>query len=327
VASVSLSFVPRRLLYDKPGVEALIARQSGLITRAQALAHGLTEEAIRSRIRTDGPWQVLVPGVYAAFTGDATPTQKEVAALLYAGPSSAITGQAAMAAHGIKTLGRTVVDVLIPATCKRRDHTFVHVLRTWRVPKIVYNAGERRYVPPARAVADAARLVRDIRDVRSVLAAAVQWHRVSVTELAAELEQGPTRGSAQFRAALLEVADGIRSSAEADLRKLIKRSGLPDPLYNPRLFVGEEFIAMPDTWWPEAGVAVDIDSRQWHLSPADWERTMARHSRMSALGITVLHYPPRRLRAEPRVVVAEINSALDVGRRRPRLPIRAVSAV
>jgi len=102
---------------------------------------------------------------------------------------------------------------------------------------------------------------------------------------------------------------------------------LPDPLYNPRLFVGEEFIAKPDAWWPEAGVAVEVDSRQWHLSPADWERTMARHSRMSALGITVLHYPPRRLHAEPRVIVAEIRAALEVGRRRPPLPIRAVSAV
>jgi len=318
--------VARRLLYDKPGVDALIARQSGLITRAQALACGLTEEAIRSRIRIDGRWQVLLPGVYATFTGDATPAHLEVAALLYAGPGSVITGQAAMAAHGIKTLGRTVVDLLIPATCKRRDHGSVHVLRTWRMPKIVYNVGEPRYVPPARAVADAARLLRDIRDVRSVLAAGVQWRRVSVAELATELEQGPTSGSARFRAALLEIADGIRSSAEADLRKLIKRSGLPDPLYNPRLFVGEEFIAKPDAWWPEACVAVEVDSREWHLSPADWERTMARHSRMSALGIIVLHYPPRRLRAEPRVVVAEISAALEVGRRRPRLPIRAVSA-
>ena len=237
-ASGRLSPVGRKLLYDRPGADVLIAQQSGLITRGQALACGLTEQAIRSRIRSGGPWQVLIPGVYATFTGDATLAQKEVAALLYAGPSSAITGQAAMAAHGINTLGRTVVDVLIPARYQRRDHGFVHVLRTWRVPKIVYNLRERRYVPPARAVADAARQLRDIRDVRTVVAAAVQWHRVSVAELAAELEQGPTAGSAQFRAALVEVADGIRSSAEADLRKLIKRSGLPDPLYNPAAFRG-----------------------------------------------------------------------------------------
>jgi hypothetical protein len=119
--------------------------------------------------------------------------------------------------------------------------------------------------------------------------------------------------------ALLEVAEGVRSTVEADLRKLIKRAGLPDPLYNPKLYAGEEFIAMPDAWWPEAGVAVEVDSRQWHLSPADWERTMARHSRMTALGITVLHYPPRRLHAEPRVIIAEMRSAVEIGRGRPRL--------
>jgi hypothetical protein len=312
----------RTLLYDKATMAALIARQNGLITRAQALSCGLTDQALRGRIRADGPWQVLIPGVYATSTGAVTAEQKEIAALLYAGPRSAITGQAAMAAHGINNLGRTVVDVLIPAAGHRRDHSFVHVLRTWRMPSVVYQAGELRFVPVARAVADAARLLRDIGDVRSVVASAVQWSSISVADLAAELHQGPTKGSARFREALVEVADGIRSAAEADLRKLIKRSGLPDPLYNPRLYAGEEFVATPDAWWQEAGVAVEVDSRQWHLSPGDWEQTMARHSRMSAFGITVLHYPPRRLHSEPRAVAAEIKSALEVGRRRPPLPIR-----
>lgn len=264
--------------------------------------------------------------MYATFTGAATPEQKEMAALLYAGPGSVITGQAAMAAHGINNLGRTVVDVLIPASCRRRDHGFVQVLRTWRMPGVVFSAGQLRYVPAARAVADAARQLQDIRDVRSVVASAVQWRKATVAELAAELEQGPAAGSARFRAALAEVADGVRSVAEADLRKLIKRSGLPGPFYNPWLYSGEEFVARPDAWWPDAGVAVEVDSRQWHLSPADWERTMARHSRMSALGITVLHYPPSRITAEPRVIVAEISAALEVGRGRPPLPIRAEPA-
>jgi hypothetical protein len=41
-----------------------------------------------------------------------------------------------------------------------------------------------------------------------------------------------------------------------------------------------------------------------------------------ALGITVLHYPPGRLRAEPRVVADEIGKALRMGRSRPPLAIR-----
>jgi very-short-patch-repair endonuclease len=265
----------RTLLYDTAAMAALVAQQDGLITRSQAFSCGLTKQALRVRLREGGAWRVIVPGVYATFTGAVTPKQKEVTALLYAGPSK---------------------------------------------------IGELRYVPIARAVADAARQLPDMGEVRALVASAVQWRKISVAALADELEQGPSSGSARFRAVLLEVADGIRSAAEGDLRKLIKRSGLPDPLYNPRLYVGEEFIAMPDAWWPEASVAVEVDSKQWHLSPADWEQTMARHSRMSALGITVLHYPPSRLHAEPRAVVTEISSALEIGRSRPRLPIRTEPA-
>jgi hypothetical protein len=316
----------RRLLYDKTGTDALVARQSRLITRSQALSFGLTDQALRVRLRVDGPWQVLLPGVYATFTGGVSSRQRELAALLYCGPKSAITGQAAMAAHGIKNLGRTTVDVLIPAGLERRDQSFVHVLRTSRMPDLIFRAGELRYVPVARAVADAARQLRALAEVRTVVASAVQRSKVTVAELGAELAAGPTVSSALFRTALVEVADGIRSTAEADLRLLIKRAGLPDPYYNPWLYLGEEFVARPDAWWADAGVAVEVESRQWHLSPTDWERTMERGSRMSAVGINVLQYPPSKLRAERRSVAGQIGNALEVGRRRPQLPIRTVAA-
>jgi hypothetical protein len=97
-------------------------------------------------------------------------------------------------------------------------------------------------------------------------------------------------------------------------------------MYNPSLFAGDTFIAVPDAWWPEAGVAVEIESRQWHLSPGDWEQTMARAARMSAHGIVVLHFPPRRLSNESRLVAGEIRAAVVAGRQRGRLSIRAVPA-
>ncbi len=122
------------------------------------------------------------------------------------------------------------------------------------------------------------------------------------------------------------MADGVASVAEGDLRKLIKASGLPDPMYNPCLYVGTDFLAKPDVWWPDAGVAVEVDSREWHLSPAAWERTQARHARMSAHGILVLHYAPRRIRTDGASVLAELRSAIESGRRRPALAIRAVPA-
>jgi hypothetical protein len=63
------------------------------------------------------------------------------------------------------------------------------------------------------------------------------------------------------------------------LHALIKRAGLPMPLFSARLFAGQDFLAVPDCWWPDAGVAAEVDSREWHLSPRDWENTLARPAR------------------------------------------------
>ena len=127
-----------------------------------------------------------------------------------------------------------------------------------------------------------------------------------------------------FRPALAEVADGIRSTAEGDLRDLIKRSRLPMPLFNPRLYDHATFIAQPDAWWPDAGVVAEADSREWHLSAEDWERTMTRHDLMAADGIIALHFPPSQIRREPTTVASRIAGALQRGRQRSPLPIRTV---
>ena len=280
--------------FDRRALADLLRKQNCLVARGQAIGCAMSEGALRHRIRIDGPWQVVLPGVYLGSTGNLTWSQREMAALLYAGPEAAISGPAALAWHGIRVQRTDVVDVLVPARRKRQDIEFVRLHRIEAMPRMIFPEGEIRYVPPARAVADTVRGLRGTDEVRAVVAAAVQRGKVQVWQLAEELSRGPARGSARLRRALAEVADGVRSVAEADLRSLIKRKRLPDPLYNPRLYVGEEFLAVPDAWWPDAGVAAEADSRQWHLSPRDWEQTLARHSRMSAAGIIVLHYPPSR---------------------------------
>lgn len=215
--------------------------------------------------------------------------------------------------------------MLVPVHRQRRAVDFVRFHRTTIMPGMIFPDGELRYVPPARAVADAVRLLDATEEVRAVVASAVQRGTVQVWQLAEELSRGPRQGSARLRVALAEVADGVRSVAEGDLRALVRREKLPEPVYNARLYIGGEFLASPDAWWQEAALAAEVDSREWHLSSADWEQTLARHARMSALGIVVLHYPPRRLRAEPRRVAAEIRQAIAAGQGREvtRLTVRS----
>jgi len=309
---------------DQDALLATLERQIAVITRRQAFAVGLTRHALRHRLRAGGPWRSLLPGVYVAATGTPTTLQQEMAALLYAGPGSVITGLAAIRHHDIRGPVTEFVDVLVPASRRRHDAAFVRLHRTTRMPGRSRQVGPVRYALLARAVADTARSLDDLRDVRAVVADAVQRGRCPVRDLFAELKAGPDTRSALFRKALADVADGIRSAAEADLKDLLARSGLPMPLFNAKVFAGKEFIAMPDGWWPEFGLAVEVDSTEWHLSPEDHANTLARGRRMAVHQINVLRVTPRQIRTEPAQLVAEIRAALEGARGRPPLNLRTV---
>jgi hypothetical protein len=307
-------------------MDLLVARQQGVVGRDQALGAGLTPGALRHRIRPGGPWQRVVPGVYLTVTGQPTREQMRIAALLYAGPDGLITGPAALANYQIRSSPTRVVDVLVPAASKRTGADFVAVHRTWRMPEEVTCDGPVRFAPAERAVADTVRGMARLENARAIVASAVQQGRCTVEQLVAELREGPMRGSAPLRSVLAEVIAGIRSVPEADLRGLVRCAGLPEPLYNARLYLGSLFLAQPDAWWPRYGVAAEVDSREWHLSPADWEQTMARHARMCAAGIVVLHFSPRQQRDQPGEVTAAIAGALRAGRALPAITTRPLAA-
>jgi hypothetical protein len=265
------------------GLGELLAKQSSVASRGQLLDFGMKDTAMQYRVRVGGPWQVLLPGVYLAASGIASMSQKELAALLYAGPDSIVTGPIALMHHSIRSgsAGDDIIDVLVPANRQRLSTGFV--------------------------------------------ADAVQLGRCTVGQLAEELRAGPVKGSAMFRSVLSEVADGVRSTAEGDLHDVITSARLPMPLFNPSLYDGDVFLGKPDAWWPDAGVAGEVDSREWHLSPEEWDRTRRRHDLMAAAGIILLHFSPREIRREPAKVARMIRNALDRGLARPPLPIRTIS--
>jgi len=279
------------------------------------------------QIAPGGPWQRLLPGVYLAVTGTPTRDQREMAALLYAGQPSLITGPAAVRRHRLSSPGPDMVDVLIPWDRQRQSTAFVRMHRTRRMPERGHVTGKIWFAKAPRAVADAARTLTRFDDVRGVVCAAVQQRTCTAAELAEELRAGPAAGTALFREALAEIGDGVRSVAEGDLRVLLLDSDLPRPMFNAQLFDANGiFIATVDDWWAEAGVASEVDSRAYHLSAADQDRTTGRHDRLIACGIFLLHFPPKRIKTDPAGIIGEIRSAIEEGRRRPRLPITALPA-
>jgi hypothetical protein len=297
------------------------------VSRKQALDAGLSAGALRHRLRPGGPWSVWLPGVYLTGSGTPTQAQRETAALLHGGPHSVLTGVAALRHYRLPAPDSAFTDILVPARTNRRSISYVRVHRTTRMPEEVFGPRHLVCAPPARAAADAVRGLADLRTARALLAGVVQERGCPIWQLTEELNVGPVQYSALLRSVLAEVSDGVRSAPEAELRDLIQKIGLPMPMFNPSLYLPDgTFIACPDAWWPEAGVAVEIDSRRWHLSPDDWERTMERHDRLSQYSIVTLHFTPRRLRSDQALVTARLKNAYKSGIARPQLNITALPA-
>lgn len=317
--------MPIKSVYDRERLNRLAREQFGVIHRAQALACGMTRSAVAYRIRDGGPWQVVLPGVYVTATGAITLDQRAMAALLHAGPGSVITGAAAVRRHHLGCAGLNEIDVLAPASTRVQSMGFARVIRTSRMPGSYCSTRQIRFARLPRAVADAARGMSRLSDVRAVVSEAVQKGRCGIPSLIAELNAGPAAGSRRLRLALTEISDGIRSAAEADLRTIIIRSGLETPMYNARLYLldGTE-LGIADAWWQRAGVAAEVDSRQYHLSAGDHEQTTKRHNRLEAENINLLHFLPSTIRQEPDTVLRDLRKAIESGTRRGPLPIIAV---
>jgi hypothetical protein len=320
--------MPRRARVDHFALEVIVQQQHGLILHRQLAELGFPGSTLAFRIRPEGPWQRLLPGVYLTNRGAPTRQQRAHAALLYAGEGALLTGPEAMSRYGMRSTPQaTDVQVLVPDTCQRSSTSFARLVRTRRLPGGLSRQG-LPCAPVSRAVLDTCRQLRDLALVRAIIAEAVQQGRCGVEELACELREGPIRGSAPARSVLAEVREGVRSAAEGDARELFLRHGLPQPRWNVDLYTEDgTWVARPDAWYEEEGVAFEVDSREWHLAPADWEQTMRRHMRMTVLGIAVLHVTPSRLRREGPAVAAEVRAALNqaAGRPRPLINTRLTS--
>lgn len=137
--------------FDGDRLREILRSQHHVITCEQAYDCGLTRKGVDYRLRLDGPWQWLLPAVYVAQTGTITQDQRTVAALLYAGPGSVMTGPAVVRKHHLTCAGPDAIDVLIPWTSQRKSTGFVRVHRTRRMPERGWVSGAIRYTLPARA--------------------------------------------------------------------------------------------------------------------------------------------------------------------------------
>lgn len=122
----------------------LAEAQDGLISRAQALQSGITRAAIEHALRRGGPWQRVVPGVYATFSGPLGQLHRLRVAVLHVKGPGLVTASAACLLHGLhygpfgEALGDGSVDVLVGHERRPLSTAFIRVRRVAQLPSPVW---------------------------------------------------------------------------------------------------------------------------------------------------------------------------------------------
>jgi hypothetical protein len=319
--------MPRQHRWSRDAVLAAASRQHDLLTAAQLVDLGVTRASLSRSHQLGGMFSRVLLGVHRVDgRGARTQDQKDMAALLYAGPQSVLTGAGVLRRRGVRAAssaefrGDDQIHVLVPHDIHRASHGFVSVERTRHMPGQLGRDGLRFAVMP-RAVLDAVRRCSDENAVRAVIFEVVQRGLVTPDALEDERSLGQIRGSRYARLALEEVFAGVRSVAEADVRTEFLDRGWDDLLFNPSLHLPDgRFLASPDVYHA-SGVCLEVDSREHHFSVGSWEATMRRHAAMTSAGLAVIHTPPSRWRREAAAVVDEFSRAVDVRRDWPLPPV------
>jgi hypothetical protein len=230
-----------------------------------------------------------------------------------------VTGFEAARRYGLTLPPRdSTVHMLVPSDHKFCSTRFVVVERTKYFPEANVIDGVP-LAPPARAVLDGVRRIREVEPVSSILLEALESGLCSHSELTAELDSGSRRGTALPRTILRELAEDIRSVPELTAVTLWKRAGLPYAHHNVKVFDKQnQYVGMPDLWCDEVALAWEIDSWAFHEKRAHYAKTLQRNSRYAGHGIVVVQTLPSRLRREPEAVIAELKAAYSAALARPR---------
>jgi hypothetical protein len=284
-------------------VEALASSQLGLIRRTEALRY-LSEARLARLIGPAGRWRVVLPAIYATFTGSLTPQQRLKAALMYVADTAVVSGVAGCRAHGFRRLpDRDAIDVLLDHALRRQSHGFVVVERTlWCPEPALIDDDGIRYAPAPRCVMDACRRSRDLDEIRALMAEAVQRRWITIAQLQRELDAGPVAWSSRPRVALKEIGAGAQSVAECDLVGALRPSTvLPFVHYNCSLYGSEDgaFLGKPDGYVEEVALAAEVQSVEHHLYAQDQEADMERRTARGRYGVHTVEVRPSRLRRDP----------------------------
>ena len=295
------------------------ASDRGLVRTAHLLDLGVASKTIVRRTLPDGIWSRALPGLVFLKNRSLTPIERAVAVSIYCGKDAVVSGRAGLALHGLGTsVSFEETFALIPESQHRKSVNFAVIERTWRMPTAEIKSG-LRVAPIVRCLCDAIRRMTNTEQCMALIASVVQRGAATVDAIMKELDAGSTRGTAMPRRVLRELAAGAHSVAEAQAQKLYRRSGLPAMQHN--VAVHDElgrFLLIADNWLDDVALDWEIDSLEYHLSPAAHRATVERRERAQNAGLIVVTHLPSDIRDDPERVLSDLRARYEQAKARPR---------
>jgi hypothetical protein len=301
--------------FDRPadlGLAALADEQHGIVDYDDLVGFGLGRGAIHHRSRT-GRLHRLYRGVYAVGRKTVSRKGRWLAAVRACGPEAVLSHRSAAALWGLLPDARAAIDVTVPGRTRRGSgEIVVHNVRRLHGD----DRCRRENIPVtslARTLLDLAGVVPPSRLARAIDAA----ERLRLFDLRAvdelcERSRG-RRGLRALNEAIRRhrpTAPLTRSELERRFVALCDQAGIPRPAMN--LFVAGYEV---DAAWLDDGLAVEVDSFEFHRTRAAFEADRRRDAALQRAGVRVLRVTDGRLNDDPAGVADDLCALLRMTRR------------
>ncbi len=288
----------------------LLARQHGVLSRAQAVDLGIGPATVSSRLR-QGHWQRLHQGVYATFTGQPDREAALWAALHRIGLDAMLSHWTAAELSKLATRPSTLIHVTIPQ--QRHIHAIPGILihRSRRTNAIRHPS----LTPPRTRIEettlDLTQCSKDVDEALAWLARACGARLTTANRLRAALDaRDRVRWRAALAAGLADMAGGAHSLLELRYVSGVERPhGLPQAQRQVRTVRGRR-TEYKDALYTEFGVGVETDGAVAHPVQARW-RDQHRDNAAAADGIITLRYSWADVTQRPCQVAAEVAAVLQ----------------
>lgn len=293
-------------------IGSIAASQYGLITIDQAVAAGISREAIRRRVRA-GVLIELAPRVFRAASAPRSWQQRAMAASLWVGDKGAVADDAAAALHRLDGFGPPMVIAVVTHRNLRSTERLIRLRRTpfWMDEDRTLLGGIG-VTSIERTLIDVAGRVTNER-LEVALEDALRRRTTDAGRIVRRLQMLPANQRGRMSLSGLLAERGAERPAESGLEvrviRLLRDEGYPRPLRQKILDDDGRFVGRVDLAWPARRLILEVDGFRFHSGRRAWDRDRERRNALTALGWVVLQVTSKMLEHQREAFLRDLARA------------------